>query len=583
MKKITKKANITPNNKRTYKSLKSSGYINNSAVKDLVDNCIDALTRKYGRENISHGFIEVLVESEPAAREPFEQLDFLGVASVEQKDDLTGSNIRSIKFIDSGDGIEDLAEACRLGSDTEHGEDEVGIYGMGMKTASGSMCKRWIVMTRCEEGGETQCGVFDEEDSFIGNEVFLLDPEEQEEEELNKLFQDYLGDDQTGTIFAMYNFHNLDRDRNASKFADVISNENNMPRTYRKYIDDLNLNINVNGDLLVSADPMAFNNSETLVPHTELKAGSENAKQWARENYFHFDERMEVYEFKNPDDGKVYYYALMPTYQPPKTFGSGGSREGKEAGKPGFSILYNGREIGYGKGHGILGGKTNEYNGLNIELHIFNSEMLKFVGANFTKFGGQIIEPLRALIDDSVDGVRKYCADIYRQNNEAGKVDKANKKLNELLDSFRNYIYDERERLKWKPGMRALMYRHLLEEFGPCNTWEGKPNPPRLSKSGRSFVKIVEDISYQMTEMSNRRGNTNHQISKLAVLQQIYYVTQKQDDSKKKTMSTSQRMTAVLNLSAAYYAGFADSETQKEILGDKEPRTEKAKLKALSE
>ena len=97
---------ITPNNKRTYRSLRHAGYHNNSAVKDLVDNCVDALIRKYGRENISQGFIEVLVEAEPTARAAFDELDLLGTATEEQKDILTESNIRSIKFIDSGTGIE---------------------------------------------------------------------------------------------------------------------------------------------------------------------------------------------------------------------------------------------------------------------------------------------------------------------------------------------------------------------------------------------------------------------------------------------------------------------------------------------
>jgi len=560
---------ITPNNERTYKSLRSSGYSNNSAVKDLVDNCIDALIRKFGRDQVNQGFVKVKIKPNAAAREQYEQLDVFGLASEEQKNNLTESNIFSIQFLDCGDGIENLEEACRLGSDTEHGEGEVGIFGMGMKTASGSMCRRWAVATRCEDGGDIEFGVFDEDQSFIDNDVFLLDPTDEEREELSELFSKELGDIQTGTIFAMYNFDNLDRDRNAGRFAKVVSNENNMGRTYRYYLNDLDLDITVDGVPLESADPLGLDNKETLVPHDALVPGSEVAKQWARDNYLHFDERMQVYEFEHPDSGEVYYYALLPAYQPPKTFGSGGSRAGKEAGKPGFSILYNGREIGYGKGHNILGGKSNEYNGLNIELHIFNPEMLKFVGANFTKFGGEMIEPLQGQIKKITDPVRKYCANIYRQHNKDGKIEKANKKLEELEESLKNYICDKRERLKWLPGMRMMMYHHLAEEFGPCNTWDEGGSPNKISKSGRSFPDICEELSDMMSEICRSHGREHYKISKAAVLQQIRYVSQRQNDEKKQNLGTSQRMTANLNLSAAYYAGFADSDTQRKILGGK--------------
>ena len=476
------------------------------------------------------------------------------------------------------------------------------------------MCRRWVVATRCEKNGKIEFGVFDCEDSFVNNKVFLIDPSKDERKEITKLFHEKLGDSQTGTVFAMYDFHNLDNDRNAKRFAEVLSNENNAARTYRYPLKDLDLPLRINGKDIAAADPMALDDPETIVPSAELPPGSAVARQWAKNNYAHYDPRMVFYEFRMEtsaqksasseanrtdtesvdaqgepaecatSEEKVFYYGLLPSYQPPKTFGSGGSRKGKEAGRPGISILYMGREIGHGKGHGILSGMTNEYGGLNLELHIFDPEMLTMVGANFTKFGGEIQEPLRQTIKKDTEDVRKFCAEIFRQNNEDGKVDKANKKLEELLESYKDYVYDEREQLKWLPGMRQLMYRHLVEEFGPCNTWQGLPNPPHASRSGRAFHKVVEDLSYMLTEMlHNVRPEESHKISKSAVLQQIFHVTQKQSDDKKKNLSTSQRMTAVLNLAAAYFAGFADSETQKDILGDKEYKSKKSKLKAVSE
>jgi hypothetical protein len=112
-----------PNPARLLESLRDSGYSNDAAVADLVDNCIDAEAT----------LVRIWVDPPKGT---------------------LSSNAR-ITIADDGIGMDAavLCEALKLGSDTERDPtSDLGKYGMGLITASVSIARRLVVYTKTSEG-----------------------------------------------------------------------------------------------------------------------------------------------------------------------------------------------------------------------------------------------------------------------------------------------------------------------------------------------------------------------------------------------------------------------------------------------
>lgn len=107
-------ADITPSATRLLSSLRDVGYDFATAVADIVDNSIAASARR----------IDVRITH----------------------DDDTPKVI----VADDGEGMTEgvLVEALRLGSRREYETDDLGKFGMGLKTASLSQCRRLVVVSR---------------------------------------------------------------------------------------------------------------------------------------------------------------------------------------------------------------------------------------------------------------------------------------------------------------------------------------------------------------------------------------------------------------------------------------------------
>ncbi|MCM0608817.1 MAG: ATP-binding protein [Ideonella sp. WA131b] len=106
-----------PGARRLIKSLRDMGYDFESAVADLVDNSIAA------RANT------VRINSHWAGADT------------------------SVSIADNGVGMsaQELREALRFGSDRDYEDDDLGKFGLGLKTASLSQCQRLIVASRQNE------------------------------------------------------------------------------------------------------------------------------------------------------------------------------------------------------------------------------------------------------------------------------------------------------------------------------------------------------------------------------------------------------------------------------------------------
>jgi len=110
---------MIPSAKRLIKSLRDMGYDFPAAVADLIDNSIEA-----GASRVA---IDIRFE---------------------------GDNSR-VRIADDGRGMdaEQLREAMRYGSERDYDEDALGKFGLGLKTASMSQCRRLSVASRPSTDG----------------------------------------------------------------------------------------------------------------------------------------------------------------------------------------------------------------------------------------------------------------------------------------------------------------------------------------------------------------------------------------------------------------------------------------------
>ena len=109
-----------PSAKRLIKSLRDIGYDFSTAVADLVDNSIEAGASR----------VDIVV-------------GFYGDDSY-------------VRISDNGRGMThaELKEAMRYGSEREYHEEDLGKFGLGLKTASMSQCQRFSVVSKTKIGEE---------------------------------------------------------------------------------------------------------------------------------------------------------------------------------------------------------------------------------------------------------------------------------------------------------------------------------------------------------------------------------------------------------------------------------------------
>lgn len=228
------KVSIAPSARRLTTSLRDVGYSFESAIADLVDNSIAA------------GATRVKIEIEFA-----------------------GSN-SSVKIIDNGTGMnaKNLNEAMRFGSRRSYDQGELGRYGLGLKTASLSQCRRLEVFSAAvaepHQGRVLDLDFIQAVDEWVTLDV-SDDPETSET--LQQLI------DKTGTIVV---WRNLDRILPAKspdggwarrRIAGLSPKlERYLEMVFHRFISGeayTKVQISVNGNMLSAWDPFARNEPGT--------------------------------------------------------------------------------------------------------------------------------------------------------------------------------------------------------------------------------------------------------------------------------------------------------------------------------
>lgn len=226
-------ADATPEAAALIEGLRDIGYSLETAISDIIDNSITAGARR----------IEIATET--SSDEPY------------------------IAIIDDGEGMteDDLISAMRPGSRNPLATrdlPDLGRFGLGLKSASFSQCRRLTVVSR--KAGQTTAAIWDLDDVAARNQWTVQLPDR---------FDLVPGIEQLGTKGTLVLWQKLDRltgdlSHNSAKRTEVLNQriaetERHLRLVFHRFMEDPKpLRVVLNGRALCSLDPFARGNTATI-------------------------------------------------------------------------------------------------------------------------------------------------------------------------------------------------------------------------------------------------------------------------------------------------------------------------------
>ncbi len=212
-------------------SMRSLGYSFETAIADLVDNSISANAKN----------VKIF---------------------------LTPDDSPKLIIFDDGDGMDSnkLEEALRYGSKgptEERSENDLGRFGLGLKSASFSQCRKLIVASK--QSGKISCYSWDL-DVIIEKKGWIL--LQYGDEEIRKLPRISMFDEvESGTYILLQNFDKISSSTN--DFVKTITNYMNntidhLALVFHRFLED-DVKIFVNNNEVVAIDPFLANHKSTQI------------------------------------------------------------------------------------------------------------------------------------------------------------------------------------------------------------------------------------------------------------------------------------------------------------------------------
>ena len=360
------KTDITPSPHRLLSSLRDVGYDFVTAVADIVDNSIAAGARKVTVEITHYG------------------------------------GPPSVVIIDDGHGMTEarVVEAIRLGSEREYDSDDLGKFGLGLKTASLSQCRRLIVLTRHSRNQFRVARAMLDLDEVAASKRWMLSSPPADL--IHSLANKWLVGG-TGTVVVMQKLDRIIPDgdelggwdrRRLDKLAETTASHLSM--VFHRFIEGLPrrkpLKIFVNGKKLRAWNPFA-----PCERHT--KQMSEHTFEFSTESL--------------NGDVRVQGYVLPPrdSFSSVEAFESlSGPRKWNR--QQGFYIYRNHRLIQSGGWCGMRA--ADEHTKLARIAVEFSSSLDQVFNVNIAKMRVSIPPQLRVLLERTVHDVIKTSQAIYR-------------------------------------------------------------------------------------------------------------------------------------------------------------------------
>ena len=335
--------NIIPHAGNLFFALRAAGYDNLAAVADLLDNSIDAKASN------------IRIYTDDALKKIIIADDGIGMSS------------------------ETLQQAVRLGGKKNHASTEdLGKYGLGLITASLSMGKKIIIITKEKDSDDYNTAIFDYERIQKENQ-FIADFHPSTDSE-REVFRMRTNDADSGTVLTIDDCDKF-QFKTGSDFTKQL--KESIRTVFRSFMRDQKKNIYINDSNLTFNDPLWLSNPRTKV---------------------FVDKDIEVPNI----DGKMSKMHIKAVTVP--NFDQKQNRElGFNMRNQGFYLMRNNREIQAGADYTVFK-KHNDYNLLRIELSI-SSELDEAMNINFMKHDAKpnkiIIDKLSEELQDTLLEVRK--------------------------------------------------------------------------------------------------------------------------------------------------------------------------------
>jgi Histidine kinase-, DNA gyrase B-, and HSP90-like ATPase len=330
----------SPNPAKLIEALRHLGYDNYTAISDLIDNCWDANAKN----------VRVLTRSAGTGHE--------------------------IIIADDGAGMsrEVLAEAIKLGSMVDKDiATDLGKFGMGLVTASLSIARQTIVLTKTENGELLKA--ISDVDEVVRTNQFVSHLDKASTQDAT-FFKEMLENSKSGTIVILRKCDNL-QDKNASQFGKTLGKH--IARIFREFMVSDERCLYVNGVKLERIDPLKWDNTETD----------------------HFcDEPLEVkHETENGPITDTIRIKLAIVTENPAT---GQKEKDLSMRSQGFYVMRNHREICEAESLGFFV-KHNSLNRFRGEIH-FSGVLDDFMGVSFTKNGVRLGQSARDQLERFLKG-----------------------------------------------------------------------------------------------------------------------------------------------------------------------------------
>ena len=234
--KVTKVTEVIPSAKRLIRSLRDIGYDMPSAICDLIDNSIAA--------QASNVWVDTHFDGD-------------------------GSWVR---IVDDGAGMTagKLREAMRFGTRRSYGNNDLGRFGLGLKSASLSQCRRLTVATRSSAAGRMNIARWDLDHIEATDRWEVLRPSARDCHEASKALKSRCGTSVLWQRLDRVTRYRLRDGVRAQSSFDQLTGEiqAHLAMTFHRYLSGLTkskrrLAIHLNGVLVQSWDPFAVGEPET--------------------------------------------------------------------------------------------------------------------------------------------------------------------------------------------------------------------------------------------------------------------------------------------------------------------------------
>lgn len=383
----------------TFWGIRNSALSFNSSLNELIDNSLD------------HGHAKTIDV----------RIEWL---------DRPNNRLKKVAVVDNGDGMnfKTLFDALITGKSLTFNEREtIGRFGFGLKASGLNQCR--VIEIFSKKKNEDSIYAVLNYDDFLNGKKFLDPPVKKE---IPTEYKDLI--DENGTVVI---WSNLDIAQPFDSDKDLKKLRYDVGRTYRKFIGEEILVLGKDGKSAAKKNDnkrIIIINDKRVLPwdplyHTKVP-GYENDKR--SQIYYDTILEMPIHIAEELNDSNIksaeiiIRMSLLPKEwrkEKEKSARSDFAAERHIGENEGISILRNGREVLYGKVHGIGPRKQYEDRWWGMEIE-YPATLDRWFQVKNVKVGLEPVNELKKKIDEKIRSTLNRCREIVTEDWNKNEADK---------------------------------------------------------------------------------------------------------------------------------------------------------------